>query len=149
LDTPCRKSFQDGGHHFGIADQFYPEQFRRRLSGDIVSGGTESTSHKENFCARKYFRESLTNCDAIGHRPPFHDPQPKRQNLARDKGKVCILHISEQKFCTSIENNRVHTSTIEARTLNVEPVAIVLRRDVDCLFAEKTICAVAALRAAN
>jgi len=94
---------------------------------DIVSGGTESTSHKENFCARKYFRESLPNCDAIGHRPPFHDPQPKRKNLARDKSKMCILDIAEQKFRTCIEHDRAHTSTIEARTLNVEPVAIALR----------------------
>jgi len=60
--------------------------------------------------------------------------------VARDKSKMRVLDIAEQKFRTGIEHDRAHTSTIEARTLNVEPVAIALRGDVDCLFAEKPTC---------
>ena len=88
--------------------QFQSKHIRHDFSRDVICGRTKPAGHKQNFGTRKQLRQCITNRFTIGNRAPLRDAQTQGENLLRDKRKMRIVHITQQKLCAGVEKIHSH-----------------------------------------
>ena len=83
--------------------QLEAEQFCNQLTGDIISGRTESACHDQDIGPRKCLQQGIPDDRTIRHRRLTGNPESEGKELLAKPGEMQITHLAEKQFTPGIE----------------------------------------------